>query len=50
MILAKLDHRSRAFNAGAGLHGTWFVVDSRMNHSAVVAGLMASQPIFLFDQ
>jgi hypothetical protein len=50
MLAAELNHGRGSRNAKAGLHGAGLVVDARVNHTAIVAALVASNAIFLFEQ
>ncbi len=41
-LFTKIDHRVHTFDRHLGLETAWLVIDARVDHTAVVAGLMKS--------
>jgi hypothetical protein len=50
MFATEFNHCSGPSDAEARLHGTRFVVDARVNYTAIVSALMASNAFFLFQE
>jgi hypothetical protein len=49
MFVAKADHFLQACNSELGFERSWFVIESGVEHAAVVRRLMLAHVVFLFD-